>query len=106
MNTRRQPDSYRWDADAQRDIDRVQQLWRELRAAHGGQGPFLFGEFSIADAMFAPLAFRFRGYGVSCDEVSAAYRETLLNLPAMRAWEAESRAESESLDKYENLATP
>jgi hypothetical protein len=43
---------------------------------------------------------------VSCDEVSAAYRETLLNLPAMRAWEAESRAESESLDKYENLATP
>jgi glutathione S-transferase len=105
MNCRRRPDSYRWDGDAQRDIERVQQLWRDLRARHGADGEFLCGAFGIVDAMFAPVAVRFRGYGVECDAVCAAYRDALLSLPAFREWDAAALAEGEAIGKYEALAT-
>lgn len=105
MNCRRRPDAYRWDAEAQRDIDRVQQLWRDLRAAHASDGDFLCGGFGIVDAMFAPVAVRFRGYGVECDPVSAAYRDALLGLAAFREWDAAAHSEAEQLGKYEALGT-
>ncbi|HVI25643.1 MAG TPA: glutathione S-transferase family protein [Xanthomonadaceae bacterium] len=95
MHVRRKPDRYRWDDAAQRDIDRVQQLWRELRAAHGAGGEFLCGEFGIVDAMFAPIAWRFLGYGVEMDANAARYVEALMALPAMREWRAASEAETE-----------
>ena len=96
MNVRRTPDAYRWDDAAQRDIDRVQQLWRELRVTHGAQGAFLCGDFGIVDAMFAPVAFRFLGYGVRMDEVATAYVDALTALPAMREWRAAAEAERET----------
>ena len=96
MNVRREPDAYRWDDAAQRDIDRVQQLWRQLRESHGADGAFLCGGFGIVDAMFAPVAFRFIGYGVPMDHVASAYVGALLALPAMREWRAASEAESEA----------
>jgi glutathione S-transferase len=66
-------------ADVQADIDRVCQIWRECRGQVArGAGPFLFGTFSIADAMYAPVATRFRTYGVKTDEVCTAYQEALL----------------------------
>lgn len=95
MNARRTPDGYRWDDAAQRDIDRVQQLWRQLRTAHGAGGDCLFGDFGIADAMFAPVAFRFVGYGVPMDNVAQAYVDALLALPAMREWRDAAHAEPE-----------
>lgn len=95
MHVRRKPDSYRWDAAAQRDIDRVQRLWRELRAMHGAGGDFLCGGFGIVDAMFAPVAWRFLGYGVALDPVAARYVDALVALPAMREWRAASEAETE-----------
>lgn len=104
MNCRRRPDAYRWNAEAQGDIDRVQQLWRELRAESATEGDFLCGSFGIVDAMFAPVAIRFRGYGVECDPVSAAYRDALLSLPAMREWDAAAANEPERIAKYEALA--
>ena len=103
MNCGRRPDAYRWDAEAQRDIDRVQRMWRSLREANREHGDFLCGEFGIVDAMYAPVAVRFRGYGVECDPVSAAYRDALLALPAFRAWDEAAAAEVERLDKYETL---
>jgi glutathione S-transferase len=96
MNVRRTPDAYRWDDTAQRDIDRVQQLWRQLREAYGAQGAFLCGSFGIVDAMFAPVAFRFAGYGVPMDHVATAYVETLFALRAMREWRAAAEAEVEA----------
>jgi glutathione S-transferase len=104
MNCRRRPDRYRWDADAQRDIDRVQQLWRDLRGKYSAGGDFLCGKFGLVDAMFAPVAVRFRGYGVECDPVSAAYRDALLHTVAFRAWDADATAEAEHITKYEALA--
>lgn len=103
MNCRRRPDGYRWDGDAQRDIDRVQQLWRDLRAKYADGGDFLCGKFGLVDAMFAPVAVRFRGYGVECDPVSAAYRDALLNTAAFRAWDADAVSEAEQISKYEAL---
>ena len=102
MNLRRRPDAYRWDADAQRDIDRVVALWNGLRSAHGAGGPFLFGAFGIVDAMFAPVAFRFDRYGVDAGEAQP-YVAALLALPAMRDWDAAAQAESERHAKYDAL---
>jgi glutathione S-transferase len=104
MNCSRQPDGYRWDAAAQRDIDRVQQLWSGLLEASGG--PFLCGGFGIVDAMFAPVAIRVRGYGVELTPAAQAYVDALLALPAMVEWISAGCAESERLSKYESLRAP
>jgi glutathione S-transferase len=95
MNCRRTPNAYRWKADAEADIRRVLTLWRELRRRTGG--PFLLGDFGIVDAMFAPVAIRFRGYGVVLDDNARHYSEALFALPAMREWQAAAEAETERL---------
>ena len=77
--------------EALADAARIHAIWRECLAASGG--PFLFGAFSIADAMFAPPATRFRTYGVPLDATCQAYAETLFALPAMRAWQRDAEAE-------------
>jgi glutathione S-transferase len=79
------------EADVENDIRRIVTIWGEYRRRHGGEGPFLFGAFSAADAMFAPVATRFRSYSVDLaaygdDGAVAAYRDTLLGLPAMAEW--------------------
>lgn len=97
MNSRRRPDGYRWDEAAQRDIDRMQALWSELRGRFGGEGDFLCGDFGIVDAMFAPVAVRFDGYGVPVQGAAADYLQTLLSLPALREWREAATAEAESV---------
>jgi glutathione S-transferase len=71
--------------DTERDIARVLEIWSHSYS-HAA-GPFLFGSFGIVDAMFAPVAFRFRGYGVAPTGRAQAYMAALLALPAMREWE-------------------
>jgi len=83
----------KWGADVQADIDRIVRIWQDCRAAAAAQGPFLFGAFSIADAMFAPVATRFRTYGVPVPPACAAYIEAIVSLPAFLEWEAEALAE-------------
>ncbi len=73
------------------DISRIVAIWRDCRARHGVAGPFLFGAFSNADAMFAPVATRFRTYGVDLarfgdDGQAADYARTILALPEMAEW--------------------
>lgn len=75
------------------DIARIAALWTSSRERFAAAGPFLFGDFSVADAMYAPVAFRFHTYGVELPPLAAAYRDTLLALPAMREWAAGARAE-------------
>lgn len=75
------------------DIRRVVQLWTDLRDRFGGGGAFLFGDWSIADAFFTPVATRFRSYGVKLSDfgdrgVAGAYAEALLETPEFKAWEA------------------
>jgi glutathione S-transferase len=66
------------------DIERVKALWTEQ--LQKSKGPFLFGEFSIADAMYAPVVGRFKTYGVPVDGVVKSYCEAVMNLSAMREW--------------------
>jgi glutathione S-transferase len=82
------------------DVARVKQLWTECRQRYGAGGPFLFGAFSIADAMYAPVVTRFVTYGVPFDAGLAAYRDAVLGLPAMQAWTRASEAEP-PLARYE-----
>ncbi|MGB5622869.1 MAG: glutathione S-transferase family protein [Gammaproteobacteria bacterium] len=77
---------------ARQDIDRVIAIWE---ARLGRQGPWLFGEFGIVDAMFAPVGMRFLTYGVTVPAASAAWIDALIALPAMREWLQEARAECE-----------
>jgi len=94
MNLRRQPRLPHWDAHADADIARVQQLWQDLRARHGG--PYLCGDhFGIVDAMFAPVCMRLRGYGVALDAGATAYLQAMIALPAMKEWETAALAETE-----------
>jgi len=80
-------------AKVQSEVDRIQAIWSDCRKRHGGDGPFLFGRFSIADGMFAPVATRFRTYGVSLAPENAAYVETIMTLPAMQDWVAAAKRE-------------
>src|SRR5580658_1657595 len=66
-----------------RDIERVRGLWTDCRKRFGQGGPFLFGRFSIADAAYAPVVFRFRTYDVALGDAERAYRDAMLALPAM-----------------------
>lgn len=93
MDCRRQPGARHWDEEAERDIARIQQLWRQLREAHGDGEGFLCGDFGIVDAMFAPVCLRFRGYGPVLDRNAQRYLETMFALPAMQEWIAGAIAE-------------
>ena len=83
------------------EIARVCDIWRDCRARHGGAGEFLFGGFTIADAMFAPVVLRFKTYEVALDSVCRRYADAVLALPAMHTWLAMARAEPEVVARYE-----
>src|SRR5215217_3542653 len=73
------------DLDAvRRDLHRVEQLWGQLLARSGG--PYLFGAFTAADAMFAPLATRLRTYALPASDTASAYIEAIYSLPAFQDW--------------------
>lgn len=76
---------------AQTDISRITAIWRESRRDFGADGPFLFGAFTIADAMYAPVATRFRTYAIDLaqfgdDGAAGDYAEMLLAMPEMQEW--------------------
>jgi glutathione S-transferase len=85
-------------AYCQGDVDRITAVWREARERFGtrganGSGAFLYGGFTIADAMYAPVTTRFTTYGVPLDSVCTAYVEAVRNLPAMQEWTAAAKEE-------------
>lgn len=83
------------------DIGRIEAMWYDCRTRYGNQGPFLYGQFSIADAMYAPVATRFHTYEVALTGAAAEYRDTILGLPALQAWIAGAKAETEVIKQYE-----
>jgi glutathione S-transferase len=89
--------------EVQADIARVVAIFEECRARHGGGGDFLLGRFTIADAMYAPVATRLRSYSVSLPARSQAWVDAIYALPAMREWIAAGVAESERFPEYEAL---
>jgi glutathione S-transferase len=76
------------------DIARIEQIWSDCRQRFGCAGPWLFGEYSVADAMYAPVVLRFNTYGAPLRDSSRAYVATVLADPHMGDWLAAARAES------------
>ncbi|AUX43014.1 glutathione S-transferase [Sorangium cellulosum] len=102
MNVRRKIQGVALTGAASQDIARVQAIWSDCRSRFGQEGEFLFGRFTIADAMYAPVATRFDTYGVELDEVSRRYVASILALPAMQAWIAKAKEET-IIEEYEAI---
>jgi glutathione S-transferase len=86
FNCRGRADGTVRDPEVLAEVDRVREIWRECRAAHGGDGAFLFGGFTAADAMFATVVSRFQTYGVALEGVEASYAESILGLSSVQEW--------------------
>ena len=86
MNCRRKPAKLAISDDCIIDVDRIQALWQHASQFSDGKGNWLFGSFSMADAMFAPVALRFSRYLVPLQKHAAEYVDHVLNDPAMIEW--------------------
>ncbi len=83
-------------AEVRANVARVEALWADALAAHGG--PFLFGEFGAADAFYAPVCMRLSRYALPVSDTSRAYLERVAAVPGVQAWVAEAIAEKDFLD--------
>ena len=90
--------------EVQANIDRIEKLWGEARTRFGAGGPFLFGAFSAADAMFAPVVTRFRTYAVKVSPESTRYCEAVLAAPGVREWLESALQEKEFVAEDEPYA--
>lgn len=80
------------------DIDRIFDIWTDCQRRYGSQGNWLFGRFSVADAMFAPVVLRLRTYCINLPEAASAYPRQLLESPALQRWLADSESETEVIE--------
>ena len=88
--------------EVQADINRVMAIWRDCRArCDKSRGNFLFGGFSIADAMYAPVVSRFRTYKIELEREADAYCDTIMSMPEMQEWTAAARNEPMVIERYE-----
>jgi glutathione S-transferase len=83
------------------EINRVKQIWTGCRKEFGAGGPWLFGTFSIADCMYAPVAMRFLSYGVTLGTTETDYLHAVKNHPAIVEWTAAAKAETEIIEADE-----
>lgn len=89
--------------DARANIARVQQIWTGCRERYGKLGPFLFGAFGGADAMFAPVVHRFRSYAIAVTPPVQAYMDAMVALPAFQEWTRGGLAETLVISKFETV---
>jgi glutathione S-transferase len=100
MNLHRPVRTIELSADARANIARVQEIWAECQKRYGG--PFLFGAFGAADAMFAPVVHRFRTYAIAVTKETQAYMDTMMALPAFAEWTRDGLAEALIIEKFES----
>lgn len=101
MNARRRISGRPVPREVHEEIERIEEIWRTCRTRYGAAGPYLFGSFTIADAMYAPVVTRFVTYDAHVSPLSRRYMEAILALPAMQAWLADAHAEKERIEAYE-----
>lgn len=92
------PDFKVW-SRAEADIQRITTIWKQCLATYGG--PFLFGERSIADAMYAPVATRFLTYDVKLDSVCSAYCKRIIAMPEMQEWIEAAKLEPDDINELD-----
>jgi glutathione S-transferase len=93
MNVRRPAMPLALETDTAADVARIDAIWSECRARFGKGGPFLYGGFGAADAMYAPVVWRFHTYAVEVGETARAYMRALMALPAWNEWREAARRE-------------
>ncbi|MGA8758076.1 MAG: glutathione S-transferase family protein [Stellaceae bacterium] len=99
MNLKAHHPGFKVWSGAQADIDRITAIWRECFAEH--HGPYLFGQLTMADAMYAPVATRFMTYDVRVDRDCATYCDRIMSQPDMIAWREAALAEPDELEELE-----
>jgi len=106
MNCRRQV-SVEASAESLNDISRLAQLWQVFYQAepslakNRAEGPFMCGAFSIVDAMYAPVMWRIRNYGLFVSDEFEAWSQAMLTLPAMQEWLHAAQAEAWQISSYD-----
>ena len=103
MNVRARGRQVAGGADLRRDIERLDEIWSSCRREFGGGGAWLFGEFSIADAMFAPVVFRFQTYRADLSPESSAYQAHVLADPFMQQWQSDALVEGHALPEVDRI---
>jgi glutathione S-transferase len=101
MNLRKHFPDYQLSEAALREVGRIKSLWRLCREQYGQGGEWLFGDYSIADAMYAPIVMRFVGYDVPLEGIEKAYAESVLKQPAIQEWIEAGKAEIEVIAEDE-----
>jgi glutathione S-transferase len=86
------------DQNLGKEILRVDSLWTEIIQQYSNDGSGLFGEFTIADCMFAPIVFRFNTYNVEISDIAQNYVNKMLDHPSMQNWLSHARAEKEMIE--------
>ena len=99
MNLRAKYPNFKFFAGALADIERIETIWAECIERWGG--PFLFGEPTMADAMFAPVCTRFDTYGVALSDVSEKYCRTIMSWAPMLAWINAAREEPDDFEELD-----
>jgi glutathione S-transferase len=94
MNARARNRRTAMTAALEADIGRVDEIWNDCRARFGATGPWLFGEYSIADAMYAPVVLRFNTYGASISPTARWYMASVLEDAALQEWLQAAKQES------------
>jgi glutathione S-transferase len=103
MNVRASKHSVPWTPELQADIARIDEIWAGCRSEYGGAGGWLFGEFSIADAMFAPVFFRFQTYGAAISPAAEGYLSHALQDVALRDWQDAAAKEGHPLPEVDRI---
>jgi glutathione S-transferase len=105
MNIRRRAPRPITDSAIQADVDRITAIWNDCRVRFGNRagGPFLFGAYSIADAMYAPVCFRFQTYGIKLGGAAGEYLAAMLVAPSMQELAQAAAREVETIAMYESL---
>jgi glutathione S-transferase len=101
MNMRRAVARRELTPEASADVARLEQAFGQARGEFGQAGAFLFGDFSAADAMFAPVVNRLHVYDVTVTAATNAYMDAMMALPAWQEWRAQAEAETWIIEKYE-----
>ena len=89
--------------DARANIARIQEIWIECHERYSKFGPFLFGAFGGADAMFAPVVHRFRTYAIEVAPDAQHYMDAMMSLPAFQEWTTAGLAETIVIEKFETV---
>lgn len=101
MNVRKHYPGFELTDEVRDNVRRIEEIWADTRARYGQGGPFLFGTWTAADAMYAPVVTRFKTYDVKLSKTAQAYCDAVLALPAMKEWYAAGAAEEWVLPQYE-----